>query len=79
MCYHKAGREKKSWLCPHTHKVHYARGKCRNCYLKFYHKEQLNKKKSKDNSDHNHVESVNFLEKANFSHNHFSSENNIQN
>lgn len=37
-CYHKEGREKKAWLCPHTFKTHYARGKCRNCYLNYYHK-----------------------------------------
>ena len=29
---------KKAWLCPHIYRVHYARGKCQNCYLNFYHK-----------------------------------------
>ncbi len=37
-CYHRQGRVKKAWLCPHSTRVHYARGKCRNCYLNFYHK-----------------------------------------
>jgi hypothetical protein len=31
-CYHKAGRLKKAWLCPHSQKPHYALGKCHNCY-----------------------------------------------
>jgi hypothetical protein len=29
---------KKAWLCPHIYRIHYARGKCQNCYLNFYHK-----------------------------------------
>lgn len=34
----KDEKSKKSWLCPHIDKAHYARGKCRNCYLNSYHK-----------------------------------------
>jgi hypothetical protein len=29
---------KKAWLCPHIYRIHYARGKCQNCYLNYYHK-----------------------------------------
>ncbi len=35
-------KSKKSWLCPHVDKAHYARGKCRNCYLNSYHKVNFN-------------------------------------
>ena len=40
-CYHKQGREKKAWNCEHTNRAHYAKGKCQNCYLNFYHKVKL--------------------------------------
>jgi hypothetical protein len=47
-CYHKQGRSKKAWLCIHVNKAHYARGKCRNCYLNFYNKEQNAKNGKKE-------------------------------
>jgi hypothetical protein len=31
-------KKKTAWLCPHFSRIHYARGKCRNCYLNNYHK-----------------------------------------
>ncbi len=34
----KVKKTRKSWLCPHFCRPHYARGKCQNCYLKTYHK-----------------------------------------
>ena len=40
-CYIKEKKDKKSWLCPHTDQIHYARGKCQNCYLKSYYKVYL--------------------------------------
>lgn len=36
-CYHKQGRVKKAWLCPHDKKPHYAKGRCQICYLNYYH------------------------------------------
>jgi len=38
-CYHKLGRNKKAWKCPHPNLLLYAKGKCKNCYLSIYHKE----------------------------------------
>jgi hypothetical protein len=31
-------KKKNAWLCAHFSRIHYARGKCRNCYLNHYHK-----------------------------------------
>ena len=31
-------KTKRAWLCPHIHKLNYARGKCQNCYSNFYHR-----------------------------------------
>ena len=31
------GRAKKAWLCVHTNKPHYSKGKCQTCYLFEYH------------------------------------------
>ena len=37
-CYHRIGRTKKAWACPHPYKLHYSKGLCQNCYLsKYYH------------------------------------------
>ncbi len=47
-CYHRQGRVKKAWLCPHTSKTHYARGKCRNCYLNSYHKKERQNDESEE-------------------------------
>ena len=52
-------KSKKAWLCPHIYRIHYARGKCQNCYLNFYHKvfisfkiqEQCKNKKKQSKSD----------------------------
>ena len=41
-CYHKYGRTKKPWNCPHD-KL-YAGGMCQNCYINMY-----NKKKREEN------------------------------
>lgn len=41
----KTKKTRKSWLCPHFCRPHYARGKCQNCYLKTYHKVNADKKK----------------------------------
>ena len=35
-CYKKMGRTKMAWLCKHTDRTHYARGKCQSCYLSSY-------------------------------------------
>lgn len=29
---------KKAWLCDHNNRIHYAKGKCRNCYINLYKK-----------------------------------------
>jgi hypothetical protein len=29
---------RRAWLCQHLYRTHYARGKCRNCYLSFFNK-----------------------------------------
>lgn len=42
-CYHKYGRTKKPWNCPHE-KL-YAGGMCQNCYINMY-----NKKKREEHS-----------------------------
>lgn len=44
-CYHKYGRTKRPWNCPHE-KL-YAGGMCQNCYINSYNKK---KRLTKDNS-----------------------------
>ena len=36
-CYHAQGRTVKAWVCSHTDKLNYAKGKCQACYLAEYH------------------------------------------
>lgn len=45
-CYHKYGRTKRPWNCPHE-KL-YAGGMCQNCYINSYNKK---KRLTKDNGD----------------------------
>ena len=33
-------RSKQAWACAHTHKVHYAKGLCQNCYLAGYYRDR---------------------------------------
>ncbi len=55
-CYHRRGKTKKAWACPHTDKLHYSKGQCQNCYLAKYYKvsnlsltSQKRKSSKKDN------------------------------
>ena len=57
-CYHRRGRTKKAWGCPHKDKLHYSKGLCQNCYLAKYYQSCLKQKrkakksrKSRDEDD----------------------------
>ena len=41
-CYHKFGRTKKPWNCPHS-KL-YANGMCQNCYINSYNRKRREEK-----------------------------------
>jgi hypothetical protein len=51
-CYHKYGRTKKPWNCPHD-KL-YANGMCQNCYINSY-----NKKRREERAEEKHDDAVN--------------------
>ena len=42
-CYHRRGRSKKAWACPHPRKTHYSKGLCKYCYLSNYYKSRTAK------------------------------------
>lgn len=46
-CYHRSGRTKKAWACPHNFRIHYSKGLCQNCYLASYYQERKAKKQLK--------------------------------
>ena len=38
--HYRTVRSKQAWACTHTHKVHYAKGLCQNCYLAGYYRDR---------------------------------------
>jgi hypothetical protein len=48
-CYHKYGRNKKPWNCPHD-KL-YANGMCQNCYINSYNRKRREERDEKPDSD----------------------------
>lgn len=57
--------KKKAWLCEHINRTHYARGKCQNCYLNFYHRQSKQKERGAFKNDPNQTSNNNdskFLE-----------------
>lgn len=48
-CYHKYGRNKKPWNCPHD-KL-YANGMCQNCYINSYNRKRREERDEKGDSN----------------------------
>ena len=48
-CYHRHGRTKKPWNCPHE-KL-YAAGMCQNCYINNYNRKKRESAQVKDESE----------------------------
>jgi len=48
-CYHKYGRNKKPWNCPHE-KL-YANGMCQNCYINSYNRRKREEKEEEHNEE----------------------------
>jgi len=49
--HYKQKKKKTAWMCSHTSRAHYARGKCKSCYLSHYHKKNKKAKEPPDNNN----------------------------
>ncbi len=56
-CYHKYGRNKKPWNCPHE-KL-YANGMCQNCYINSYNRKKREEREEREEERNDEVEQSN--------------------